>query len=44
MSGLRESTNGGGKILVVDDETSIVDDEGRLVAKVTQTQAVLRAA
>jgi uncharacterized protein (TIGR00369 family) len=25
-------------------ETSIVDDEGRLVAKVTQTQAVLRAA
>ena len=25
MSGLRESTNGGGKILVVDDETSIVD-------------------
>src|SRR5580765_707982 len=25
MSGLRESTNGGGRILVVDDETSIVD-------------------
>jgi two-component system OmpR family response regulator len=25
MSGLRESTNGGGKILVVDDEPSIVD-------------------
>jgi len=25
MSGIRESTNGGGKILVVDDETSIVD-------------------
>src|SRR6187455_3539527 len=25
MSGIRESTNGGGRILVVDDETSIVD-------------------